>query len=72
MKRIYLISLARCAMYVSVNLSFYSLKGHIMTRILSLILVILGATALASCQTIQGAGQDLENAGQGLEDATDG
>lgn len=40
-------------------------------RILSAILLGIMLTALAACNTIEGAGQDIERGGEAIQDAAD-
>ncbi|MGV6801192.1 MAG: entericidin A/B family lipoprotein [bacterium] len=38
----------------------------------ALLVILLFAFTLSSCETIKGVGRDIENAGEAIEDAVDG
>jgi len=42
-----------------------------LTRLLFVSLALLGFTALAGCNTVEGIGKDLQGAGRAVEDAAD-
>ena len=51
--------------------SFEGLRGgHVMKRMIGLMLGLLLIVTLSGCETIKGVGRDITNAGEALERAT--
>ena len=44
----------------------------VITKMKSTLILVLMTTALGSCATIEGAGEDIESAGEAVQDAANG